>query len=377
MRTAITAVWATIVCAFFIQTANSLQTDLIGLMADGVFSSSVIGALMAIYYAGYIFAPFFGRVLIARIGHAGTVVFAMVLPAAVILLQPLIITGPAWALFRLLSGFAMSLSYVAVESWIHGRVENAQRGRVFSLYMFAQLLGMTVAQGLFGLGSVNDYGMFAAAAALFLCAAVPVVLSRRSAPSGIPPMPLALPTLFRLAPMGACATVLAGLSWAILFTFGPVYAKRVGFNISGIGLFMALAVAAGGLVQMPAGWMSDHLGRRPVLFILFGGGVVASLLAIIAQGATASLIAVALSGGFIFPIYAVSAAAVNDHVAQEARVAAAGGLVLLFGIGSVFGPLLCGALMGAIGPYGFFVLLAATMATGFVTTLLFAHRRAV
>ncbi len=369
MRTSIAAVWAVIVCSFFAQTANPLQTDLISLKADGVFASGIIGLLMASYYAGYVVAPVLGRVVIGRIGLVHTVNVAMVFPVAVILLQPLLVTAPAWALFRALSGIALSLSYVAVESWINDSVGNGLRGRVFSLYMVAQLAGMTVAQGLLTLGTPSRYGMFVLAAALFLAAAVPVLLARKTAPSGAPPVPLSVVTLFRLAPLGAIATLLAGFTWAIVFTFGPVYAKRIGLDMAGIGLFMAVAVAAGGAVQMPAGWISDHIGRRPVLALLFGGGCLACLFAVFAHGAALTLVAAGLSGAFIFPIYAVSAAAVNDHVTPERRVAAAAGLVLLFGLGSIFGPLLCGAVVGVVGASGVFALLAAAMAAGFVLTV--------
>jgi dipeptide/tripeptide permease len=78
---------------------------------------------------------------------------------------------------------------------------------------------------------------------------------------------------------------------------------------------------------------------------------------------------VALTGACVFPIYAVSAATVNDGISTETRVAAAAGLVLLFGIGSFFGPLLCGWAMTAIGLSGFFGLLAVAMGTGTAMTL--------
>jgi dipeptide/tripeptide permease len=61
---------------------------------------------------------------------------------------------------------------------------------------------------------------------------------------------------------------------------------------------------------------------------------------------------------------------VNDGVSQPTRVAAASGLVLLFGIGSIFGPLLCGWVMAAVGPGGFYGLIAATMAAGIAVTAL-------
>jgi MFS family permease len=376
LRTAIAAVWATILCAFFLQTANALQTDLVSLKADSVFASSVIGLLMAAYYAGYFFAPPAGRYLIVRFGHIPTVAVSMVMTALIILVLPLLVTAPAWGFFRLLTGFALALTYVALESWINDAVPNRLRGRVFSFYLFAQMVGMTLAQGLVTFGTADNYYMFAMASGIFGLAALPVLFSRDSAPASVPPVPLSLSTLFRRSPMGAIATLAAGLTWAVLFTFGPVYAKRIGLDMSGIGLLMGISVAAGGVAQIPSGWMSDRLGRRPVLLILFGGGVAASLVAFIGTGLTSCFVATAMAGTFIFPIYAVSAAAVNDRIEPDVRVAAASGLVLLFGLGSIFGPLLCGPLMGALGPNGFFALLGAAMATGLVSTLVFAPSRA-
>ncbi len=368
MRAAVAAVWAVIVCTFFVQAANGLQADLISLRANTAFTSGVMGLMMACYYVGYCLAPLNGRALIGWIGNVGGVVLPMALAAAVIVVHPFLVSAPVWAALRAVSGFALSLSYVAVESWINDRVPNALRGRVFSVYMFAQLAGMTSAQVLVGFGNAMDPAMFLMAAGLFLIAAVPVSIARKSAPSGTPPEPLPLMQLFRLSPLGAWATMVAGLSWASIFTFGPVYARRIGLDVTGVGLCMGVAMTAGGLLQIPLGWLSDIAGRRRVLTCVFIGGLVVCLTALLAHAPDTTLIAAGLVGAFVFPIYTISAATVNDHVFQETRVATASGLVLLFGIGSIFGPLLCGWAM-SLGLAGYYGLLSLTMASGVVLAL--------
>jgi Sugar phosphate permease len=370
LRSAVAAVWAVILVAFFVQAGNGLQTDLIGLKAASVFSTGVIGLMLASYYAGFSLAPLIGRAVIGRIGHVTAVVVTMVAAGAVILVMPLFVDAVAWSVFRVISGFTMSLTYVAIESWINDAVPNEVRGRTFSLYMFAQMVGMTLAQVLFGMGQAGTYSPYVLSGLLFVLAGAPVLILRKAAPSGVPPKPLGIAKLFHVSPAGASATVLSGLSWSILFMFGPVYARQIGLDVGGVGLFMGLAVAAGGIVQVPAGWASDAIGRRPVLLTIFGCGLVACTLGLVAHRSLLSLVAVALVGGFVFPIYAIAAATVNDGVAQETRVAAASGLVLLFGLGSIFGPLLCGWVMTAIGLSGFYGLLAATMAGGIAVTAL-------
>ncbi len=370
MRAAIAAVWAVVLSTFFLQTGNGLQTDLISVRADlEAFPAGVIGLMMAAYYVGYSLAPLAGRAVIGLGGHVRTIVFCAIAAAAVISLHPFAVTPPAWAAFRFVSGFLLSLAYVGYESWINDRVPNALRGRVFGIYMFAQMAAMTAAQGLFRLGDAVSILPFLLAAGLFVLAAVPVAAAHRAAPAAAPPAPLGLLTLFRLSPLGAGATVLAGLSWAIVFTFGPIYARHMGFDAAGVALFMGVAMVAGATLQLPLGWLSDVIGRRPVILLVFTAGLLASLFGIWAEGAIAGLVAIALAGGFVFPLYAIAVAHVNDGIAAETRVAAAAGLVLLFGIGSIFGPLLCGWTMGAMGNAGFYALLSAATAAGVVLAL--------
>jgi hypothetical protein len=66
-------------------------------------------------------------------------------------------------------------------------------------------------------------------------------------------------------------------------------------------------------------------------------------------------------GGFLFPLYALAVAQTNDAVAPNVRVAATAGLVLLFGLGSIAGPLAAGWAMTVLGPISFFGLLAAVL----------------
>ena len=367
MRAAFFSIWAVILSVAFMQTANGLQTDLIGVRAGlEAFPDWTIGLLMAGYYVGYSSAPFAGHFVVGRLGHVRAIMACVLIAGAVIVAHALVVTPLAWAAFRFVSGFALALVYVAFESWINARVGNALRGRVFSTYIITQMVTMTLAQYLLSLGDPRTAGPFVFSAILFVLAAVPVVVGRRSAPAAAVPVPLNVLKLLRTSPLGALATTLAGASWAIVATMGPVYAQHVGFDLKGIALWMGLTMAAGGISQFPFGWLSDVFGRRRAIATIFVLGLAASLIGLwaVTQGADANLAVAALAGLCIFPLYAVSVAHVNDAIAQEDRVAAAAGLILLNGLGSIFGALLCGWAMTALGPSGFYAALAATMLAG-------------
>ena len=67
-------------------------------------------------------------------------------------------------------------------------------------------------------------------------------------------------------------------------------------------------------------------------------------------------------GGVANPIYALLIAYTNDVLDNSDMAAASAGLLLINGAGSVFGPILTGWLMTAMGPEGFWVYMAVLLA---------------
>ena len=364
MRTALKSVWLVIVAAGIVQTANGLQTDLLGLRAGlEAFPAWALGVIMACYYIGYSAGPLASHAIVARMGHIASIVIFTLAAALVIFLHGIEVTVVAWSALRVASGFALAIVFVGYESWINERADNRVRGRVFSLYLVSQMVGLTLAQLLLNAGNPRTPILFALSAAIFVVGAVPIWFARGRAPAKAPPVPFNIIGLTRLSPMGAAATALSGVSWAIVFTFGPVYAQRAGFSISEISLFMGVAMVGGALMQFPLGWLSDAIGRRATIFFMSLGGVAASLLGLWLHTMphVYQYLPFALIGALVLPLYGLGAAHTNDHVAPQTRVAAAAGLVLLFGLGSILGPLVVGSAITTLGAGGFFVVLAGVM----------------
>lgn len=367
MRVALRSVWAVILTGGLVQLGNGLQTDLLGVRAGMErFAPLAIGLIMAGYYVGYSAGPLVSPFVIRALGHTRTIWFAVVVAAAAIALHGVFVTPEAWALLRVVSGLAISVNFVAVESWINDRSENRVRGRVFSLYMVWQMAAMTIAQFLLTTGDPGTMSLFLLSAGLFIISAIPVLALHRGVVIQAPPEPFSLPALFKLAPLGSLATILAGVSWAVVFTFGPVYAQREHFTLSQIGFFMGVAMVAGALVQFPLGWVSDHVGRRVTIVLMSAAGMLAALFGVWSQthGIAMLDIASALIGGFVFPLYGICVAHANDAAQPSQRVAVAAGLVLLFGLGSIAGPLLAGWAVSTFGTAAYFWVITTTMGGG-------------
>jgi MFS family permease len=157
--------------------------------------------------------------------------------------------------------------------------------------------------------------------------------------------------LNRQAPFGVVAAFLSGATSSAFFSLGPLFAQQRGLDTGEIAIFMASGTLGGFLMAWPLGWLSDRLDRR--LVIICAAAVAALglivMMAIVPQGAYAwkLYLCVAVFGATIIPTYSIIIAHVNDAVAEEEFVAAAGGLLLVQGVGAVVGPLIAGLAMSA------------------------------
>jgi MFS family permease len=136
-------------------------------------------------------------------------------------------------------------------------------------------------------------------------------------------------------------------------------------------MFMSIVILGGVVLQWPLGRLSDRFDRRRMIIAACAGTAVAGIGIIWAGAAgprSALLLCGALFGGFSFALYPLCVAHTNDHLESGERVAATGGLVLLYSVGAAFGPMGAAAtmeIMNSDGPFAFIALCAgATLAYG-------------
>jgi MFS family permease len=144
---------------------------------------------------------------------------------------------------------------------------------------------------------------------------------------------------------------------------GPIYAKRIGLDISLLSVFMSVAVMSAMLFQWPVGRMSDFLPRNRVVLVLALAGLGASALTAFwgSWSTWLLLISAALYVGFASTVYPISLALAHDQMHHGEIVGTNATLLLAFGAGTIIGPVGASTSIWLLGPAGLFLFTALVM----------------
>ncbi len=364
--------WPLLAGMALLMVGNGLLVSLLGVRATSEgFANIVTGLVMSGYFAGFFAGTWLTPRVIENVGHVRVFAALASIASIAALVHSLWINPVSWIAMRALTGFSFAGLYVVAESWLNAGSGNETRGRMLAIYMLTQYAGLAIGQLFLTVADPNGFVLFILSSIVVSAALIPILLSPRPAPSFEVSSPLGIRALIRISPLGAVATVVNGLTQGAFFSLGAVYATSIGMNVGGVAIFMAAVTLGGSLLQWPIGRFSDAIDRRQVIALVSFGAALACVAAgFLADRTTFGLIAAScIFGGLALPVYSLSVAHTNDYLKPDQLVAASSGLVVLFGSGSIFGPLLASAAMDLSGPNGFFWYLAVVTASLGVFTL--------
>ncbi|TBV08936.1 MFS transporter [Phytopseudomonas dryadis] len=341
-------------------------------------SSLVIGTLSAMPAAGMILAAllvnplcqyFSGRILyLACFALCALSASALEwLPDA---LAPL-------ALARLALGLGMGVAVILGESWVNELCGERRRGQVVALYAACftgfQLVGPALIALLGTQGSwpvvIVTLANLAALALLWHS------LPERWVSSGEDTArSFSLAGFIRVAPALCTGVLFFAFFDAVVLSLFPLYASAHGYAL-GVAALMASVILAGDMAfQVPLGWLADRLDRRALH--LFCGVLTLGLglaLPCLMEQRTLLWPALLVLGAAAGGIYTLALVLIGQDFRGPDLVTANACIGLLWGIGSLLGPVLSGALMSD-RPQGLPLALSLAAAI-FVTTAMAARRR--
>lgn len=351
-------IFALLASTAFLLGASGLHGLLLPLrgQSDG-FSTVALGLFGTAWAAGFMAGCYFAPWLVGRVGHVRAFGACAASAAIVALMTGLWIDEYIWILLRAGTGFSMAGAFMVIESWLNERSTNANRGTVFGLYMMITYAGIMGGQMIVALGDIGTASLFMAAGVLFCAALIPVSISSAASPKPLADVKLNLRGLYANSPVAAVGCVLIGVANGAWGTLGAVYGARAGISTAEIAIMMSLVVIAGAVSQLPVGRLSDRTDRRYVLAgAAFACAVVAlALFTFAPRSSFFILILTAAYGAMAYTLYSIAVAHANDHASPEDFVKVSGGLLLLYGFGTMIGPLLGAFLMERLRPDGLFL----------------------
>lgn len=357
VHAAVAPIAALLLAVAILHMGNGLQNTLIPVRAGlESFSSTQIAAMGSAYFFGFLLGAYYGARLVRSVGHIRTFTAMVAIASAVVLCHALWITAASWFVMRAVSGFCFAVLYMVIESWLNEKSTSSNRGFVFALYAVANFGMIGVGQLLLTVGSLQTATLFLVSSIIISVAAVPVALTKAVPPAPIESVRIRVKELYRISPVGALGCFAVGVSGGAFWSLAPVFCQSVTGNTTIVALFMSLTIFAGAVGQWPLGFISDRIDRRYVISVAAIGVGMASLGLAIGRpvdGRTL-LILGAIYGFFAFPLYTLCVAHVNDFVGGEKFVEASGGLLFVWGVGAILGPLLGAGATLLVGNSGVF-----------------------
>jgi len=327
--------------------------------AEG-FSAFSLGLLGTGWALGYVLGCLYTARLVARVGHIRSFSVMASLAAVTILAQLLLIDVWSWIALRALSGFCFAGAAMIVESWLSERAEPQTRGRVFGIYTMVNLVASTAGQLTLTMGDTSGYLFFVLAAIFYALALIPTAISSTASPQPLVSVRIDLRALWKNSPVAVFAVFMVGVANSSFGTLAAVYGGQIGLAVAAIAFFNALPILLGAVAQIPVGTLSDRVDRRKVLIGIAVLALAADAAFIVVQPESRdlNLVFVAIFGAAIYSMYPVIIAHANDN-ADGNFIIISGGLLMVFGIGSIVGPIAAGAAMSTVGPTGLFMTMAA------------------
>lgn len=275
--------------------------------------------------------------------------------------------------FRGAGGAGSAVFFAALMSYLLRTAPREQMGRVLGVFYGSFNLGVIAGQPLGGLaaslfGLASPLWIYAAACFLSAVLYARYVRNPERPPSDLEGRARGLRGLTWNRSFLTVLTVNMAYAWMMAGVFStliPLFGReRVGLSEVGVGVGLAVAMAAEFAVLFPAGAAADRFGRKAVMVPALAA--LAAVTAVLGLATPVPLFVVGLAGLGVTAGYAgVPPAAMLSDVSTPATHGTAIGVYrFMTDVGFVFGPLVAGASASAFGFGAAFALSALPSVVG-------------
>ncbi len=307
----------------------------------GTFAIGVMAAMPAV---GILVGSALSGRLAQRLGSARLMRLCLLSGAVSVGLLALWPHYSLWLLLRLWLGMSLTVVFILGESWINQLAVEHLRGRLVALYGTGYALSQLCGPLLLGaLGSDSDTGFWCGVG--LLVGGALLLVGRDGAPqvSSYDASLRGLLQFCRGLPAIAWAVALFAAFESMVLTLLPVYGLRQEFAPEIALLMVSVVVVGDALLQLPIGWLADHVSRRQ-LFQACALTLLLSSLGIPALLHTPLIWPLwVLFGASAGGLFTLSLILIGERYRDSELVRANAHVSQLWGIGCLLGPLATGA----------------------------------
>ncbi|MCC8385021.1 MFS transporter [Photorhabdus laumondii subsp. laumondii] len=332
-----------------------------------------IGLISAAPALGVLLSAPVVQKIVALVGKKHVMMIATGVSAGSLL--PLLGSLPMELLFplRLVTGAASGLMICLGETWINELSEENKRGRVLAVYTTVFTISQLLGPSIIAFYGIADKTPILICTLIHIFSLVLFVMVDQKKGDELPQYGkksnFSIVQFVRIAP-AICGGVLffSFFDGTILSMF-PIYGMSCGYTEAVAALMISVVLAGDAVMQLPFGWLADHMNRMR-LYQICG---VATL------GASALLPFVMTYQYLIWPllivlgatagaIYTIALVQIGQYFSGNDLIVANAAAAMLWGIGSLFGPLLAG-IASSVTPSGLPILLVVIAALFLISTM--------
>ncbi|MET3683134.1 MFS family permease [Alkalibacillus flavidus] len=360
--------------------SQGMLLPLISVLLESEGVSSTINGLhaTALYIGILIISPFLEPPL-RRYGYKPMILVGGALVFSSIFLFTIWESIWFWFVLRLLVGVGDNILHFGTQTWITTTTPEFKRGRSIAIYGLSFGFGFTIGPLMTPLVEINPALPFIASSLLCIIVWSLMYWVKNEWPETDPDVQLTTTKTtkrFQGAMKYAWIALLAPFTYGFLETTlhsnFPVYALRLGHDVTTISYIIPFFAAGSLISQIPLGMLSDRIGRPIVLKIVLVGGSISFFAATFFEQSVLGLIlCFAVAGMLVGSLYSLGVSYMTDLLPNA--LLPAGNILcgVMFSFGSIAGPLLGGSYIDLFPELSFFYIIVAFI--GLIFILMLTH----
>ena len=328
-----------------------LTLPLLSLVLDAQGVSKTMNGLSIVAQAcaGVVIAPFAPRLLM-RIGAARSMQLATIVAALMLVALGTTQDVYAWFPMRFLLGASATVLWSASEAVINELADDDWRGRIIGIYGSAGAAGFALGPLVLVITGTDGMLPFVVTAAFITFASFPLLWLRNETTAEENQGNTSLSRIFRIVPHIMLLNLTYAAAIEAFIAFFPLFGIHIGLGeVRSLSLLTTFAFG-GVLLQLPLGWLADHMQRDRLLLICLLLTMIgfAALPGMIEKPIGGPAFAFAL-GGVEGMIYALGVILLGQRFRGGELAAASVLYTGMWGAGTMIGPVLVGAGMDLFG----------------------------